>query len=113
MQRSFGKFPHQLVDRMRLASALRKQAMDEIGGMIRRAAARGTPKEIAGAVGLSDEGVRKIRDSDRVNPGLATVIAFMEADPEVAAVIENYARRCRQPDFWDYDIAEKNHRGGR
>ena len=49
----------------------------------------------------AEEGTRKIRDGERVQPRLRTVIEFMFADPEVADAIARYAVRALQPGFWD------------
>lgn len=86
---------------MTAARVITDEAVAEIGTAIRRAAGRAPLKVVASRTGLSDEGARKIRDGERVQPRLRTVIEFMFADPEVADAIARYAVRALQPGFWD------------
>lgn len=118
MRQSFGKNGQQLGGRVKTAAlAARDEAVSAISEAISRAAAKHPPKVMAGLVHMSDEGVRKIRDSERQKHRLESIVSFMQADPTVAAVIERYARLAQEPSLWDYemqrDFNRDLHRSGR
>lgn len=93
------------------AHALADEAISAISEAMQRAAAKGPAKVIAFRTRLSDEGVRKIKDGDRKRHSLHTIVDFMAADPEVAALVAHYAQRFNEPDlFNDYDIQRQFHR---
>lgn len=116
MRQSHTKFP-QLGARMKPAALLRDEAVTAISAAIVRAAGKASPKVIAHNVGMSDEGVRKIRDGERQKHRLESIVSFMLADPSVAQVVERYARMAQEPDFWTYeqqrDFNRDLHRAGR
>lgn len=101
---------------MSAAIALADRAADDAAVTIQRAAAKSAPKEIGYRIGITDEGVRKLRDGVRKLrdgerlPSYKTMFRLMFADPEVARVIEMYARRAQEPDFWEYDVQRDLHR---
>jgi len=103
MHQSFGKNGQQLGERMKAARAVRDEAVTAISASMSRAAGKAQPKVIAGLVDMSDEGVRKIRDGERQKHRLESIVSFMFADADLAAVIERYARLAQEPDFWTYD----------
>lgn len=84
------------------AAILKREAVSAISASIRAAANSAPPKVVAGLVDMSDEGVRKIRDGERQQHRLESIIAFMLADPTVAETIEKYARLAREPDLFSY-----------
>lgn len=102
MRQSLGKNSQQLGDRMKAARSVRDEAVAHISDCMARCAGKAPPKVIAGLVDMSDEGVRKIRDGERAKHRLESIVSFMFADPELAAVIERYARLAQEPDFWTY-----------
>lgn len=65
-----------------------------------RAAGRFQPKLVASATEMTDAGLRKIRDGMN-GASLRSFVKLMAADPELAALVERWAARLRQPDFFD------------
>jgi len=110
MDQSFGKKRQHLGEAMRSGLALKQDAVDAISTSIRRAAGKAPPKSIAYRVDMSDEGVRKIRDAERAKHRLESIVSFMFADPDVAKVIERYARLAQEPDFWTYEAQREFNR---
>jgi hypothetical protein len=83
------------------AHALADEAIMAISEAMQRAASKGPAKVIAFRTRLSDEGVRKIKDGDRKRHSLHTIIDFMSADPEVAAIVAHYAHRFNEPELFN------------
>lgn len=100
MQQKTAKSQQQMGERVTRAIALADAAAEDAANVIERAAAREAPKKIAYAIGISDEGVRKIRDGER-KPSYQTLFRLMYADPEVARIVEHYARRAQEPSFFE------------
>lgn len=103
MRQTPRKFRQQVGARVNRALAIADAAADDAVVTIQRVAGKRAPKEFGYDIGITDEGVRKLRDGER-KPSFQTLFRLMFADPEVARVIELYARRAQEPDFWSYDV---------
>lgn len=110
MRQSPPKSQQHLGDRrVNRALAIADDAADQAAVTIQRAAGKRAPKDMGYQIGITDEGVRKLRDGER-KPSFQTLFRLMFADPEVARVVEHYARRAQEPDFWSYDVQRDMHR---
>lgn len=111
MRQSLGKNITPVGGDMSAAHNLADEAIAAISDAMQRAAGRGPAKIIAFRTRLSDEGVRKIKDGDRKRHSLHTIVDFMAADPEVAALVAHYAQRFNEPElFNDYETQKAFHR---
>lgn len=102
MRQSPAKTHQHLGNSMSAAFALADEAAEAISDAMQRAAGRAPAKVIAFKVRLSDEGVRKIRGGERSKYRLQSLVNFMLADKEVAAVVAHYAARFNEPSLFDH-----------
>lgn len=109
MRQSPPKSKQHMGERVSAAIAIADRAAADSATVIQRVVARRAPKAMGYDIGITDEGVRKLRDGER-KPSFQTLFRLMFADPEVARVVELYARRAQEPDFWSYDTQREVHR---